>query len=161
MEGGGMVQVTYVEGEPKRHHSIRATRLVHEHFGTIMSFAYSRLPLQQLVRDKFSGEWKYLHRALFEIPEERAIRALIELGVYIRVIDDDEKLSEYYGDGRIFGALVGLDGSRTPLLLRDVANKIIHAERYEWSIPGGGDPTVECFAGKDQPARGRRTQSIS
>lgn len=26
-----------------------------------------------------------------------------------------------------------LDGSGEPLLIREVANKIIHAERYEWA----------------------------
>jgi hypothetical protein len=55
-----------------------------------MSFAYSRLALEQLAEERFGGEWKYLRRALFEIPDERATRALIELGLYIRMIDEDE-----------------------------------------------------------------------
>src|SRR5437879_2455602 len=136
-----------------RHHSVQATRLVHEYYGTLMSFAYSRLPLEQLAKDRFGGEWKYLHRALFEIPEERATRALIELGLYIRVIDDDEQFSKRFGNVA-FGELVGLDGSRGPLKIREVANKIIHCERYEWKFAADRDPLVICHADRGQAARG-------
>lgn len=138
--------------EPKRHHSVHATRLIHEHFGTIMAFAYSRLPLQQLVQSKYLGEWKYLNKALFEIPEEGVTRALMELGLYIRAIDDDEKFTALRGNSP-FGELVDANGSRTPLLARDIANKIIHADRYEWSISSNADAAVICIAGKDQSVR--------
>jgi hypothetical protein len=95
-----------------------------------MAFAYSRQPLQQLMQSKYLGEWKYLHKALFEIPEERVTRALMELGLYIRAIDDDEKFTALRGDTP-FGELVDADGSRAPLRAREVANKIIHADRYD------------------------------
>jgi hypothetical protein len=127
-----------------------------------MSFAYSRLALKQLAEERFGGEWKYLHRALFEIPDERAIRALIELGLYIRMIDDDEQFSKRFGDVA-FGELTSLDGSRGPLRVREVANKIIHCERYEWDIAAGRDPFVKCYADRGQAARGYTwaTASIS
>jgi len=95
-----------------------------------MSFAYSRLALEQLAEERFGGEWKYPRRALFEIPDERATRALIELGPYIRMIDGDEQFSKRLGP-IAFGELTGLDGSRGPLNIREVANKVIHCERYE------------------------------
>jgi hypothetical protein len=148
------MKVHYIEHPRKRHHSLQATRLIHEHYGTIMSYVYSRLALRQLVTDRFEGEWKYLHRALFEIPEDRAARSLIELGLYIRVLDDDEErdISSHWGE-RSFGEIVQADGSQGPLTLREVGNKIIHAERYEWSITASSDPTVTCFAPADQVAR--------
>ncbi|MDA8351247.1 MAG: hypothetical protein M0038_21075 [Pseudomonadota bacterium] len=139
--------------QPMRHHSLHATRLAHEHIGTIMTFVYSRRPLGQLVEDKFRGEWKYLWRALFEIPEERAERALLELGLYIRIIDDGEGRvlsSQLYGDRVAFGEIIGTDGSRTPLRIREVANKIIHAERYKWNVAADSGPTAVCIASQDE-----------
>jgi hypothetical protein len=53
------VPVHVIGDKLKRHHSVQVT---------IMGFAYSRQPLQQVVRDRFHGEWKFPHRALFEIP---------------------------------------------------------------------------------------------
>lgn len=128
-----------------------------------MAFAYSRNLLDSLLKARFSGEWKYLRRALFEIPEEQAERALLELGLYLRVIDDGEErqISSYYdersrtGGEQVpsFGELIRPDGSRAPLLARDIANMIIHAERYEWNMRADSDPTVICIAGKAQRDR--------
>ena len=148
----------------RRHQSLQATRLVHEHFGTIMLFVYSRVELGKLVDGRFHGEWKYLHRALFEVPEEKATRALIELALYIRLIDDDEsrELSNYFGERVTLGEVIGLDGSREPLYIREVANKIIHAARYEWVFPTGDiDPRVVCFPNEDQAARGYKWASAT
>jgi hypothetical protein len=117
-----------------------------------MAFAYSRKPLQQLVQDKYLGEWKYLNKALFEISEEKATRALLELGLYIRVIDDDERFTNFRGEA-VYGELVDADGFKTPLRARDVANKIIHAERYDWSHCSDPDPMFVCIASKDQLTR--------
>jgi hypothetical protein len=155
-EPAAPVHVVVGAGKPRRDHLVQATHLIHEHFGTIMSFVYSRLPLEQLVQDKFTGEWKYLQKALLQGPRERAQRALIELGLYIRLIDDstNKELSELrYWDGTVFGDVVSLDGSRKPLLVREVANKIIHAEEYKWGISAAADPTVVCVASQDQVAR--------
>jgi hypothetical protein len=146
--------------EPKRHHSLQATRLIHEHFGTVMSFVYSRGELEKLVEQRFHGEWKYLHKALFEIPQDRAERALIELALYLRVLDDDEEheISKYVGDRHTFGELIRSDGSREPLLIRDVANKIIHAARYDWIFPtADDDPRVVCVASEPEAARHKWT----
>jgi hypothetical protein len=140
----------------RRHQSLQATRLVHEHFGTIMLFVYSWVELRKLVEGRFLGEWKYLHRALFEIPEDKANRALIELALYIRMIDDDEsrELSKYFGERVTLGEVIWLDGSREELYIREVANKIIHSARYEWVFPtGDADPRVKCFPSEDEAER--------
>jgi hypothetical protein len=147
--------VFVVQHEAKRHYSVQATRLIHEHYGDIMAFMYSRAPLRQLVQDKFLGEWKYLHLALFELPEERATRALIELGMYIRLIDDDEdRLLSKLRAGLTYGYVVRKDGSRVDLAYREVSNKIIHALRYEWlNAPGDDDPSVVCIPSDDEGNR--------
>ena len=148
-------QVT-VQFEPKRHHSVQATRLIHEHYGTVMAYVYSRAPLNQLVKDRFAGEWKYLHRALFELPEQQATRALIEVALYIRLVDDDEgRMGSQLRAGQVYGQLLRKDGSRVALSYRDVPNKIIHASHYEWLVDEeSGDPVVMCGAGTDQSVRG-------
>jgi hypothetical protein len=153
-------KVMNIEDEPKRHHSVQATRLIHEHYGTIMAYAYSRTPLSQLVRDRFEGEWKYLHRAIFELPEERAGRALVELALYVRLVDDDEERAiSKLRDGQTSGEVVRTDDSRETLAYREVSNKIIHAERYEWNLAADSEPTVTCIAGKDEGARHKWTSA--
>ena len=147
-------EIIVIEHEPKRHHSVQGTRLVHEYYGAIMAFAYSRAPLKRLVDEKFLGEWKYLHKSLFEIPEQAATRALIELGLYIRIIDDDEgKISSSLRKGDTYGEVERSDGSRGPLSYREVTNKIIHAVNYRWNFPDGQSPSVTCIAAKDEGAR--------
>lgn len=146
------MQIIHIPFEPKRQHAVQASRLVHEHLGTIMAFALSRLPLQQFVKANYLGEWKYLHKALFEMAEERATRALMELGLYIRAIDDDENFSALRRD-MPFGEIIDLNGSKSPLRAREVANKIIHAENYDWSTCSNAEPSVICVAGRDQSVR--------
>lgn len=82
-----------------RHRSLQATRLIHEHIATLVTFTYSRNPIRELIAGNFAGEWKYLDRALLEIPESRAEHAIIELGLYIRVLEDGEDLSKHLGGG--------------------------------------------------------------
>lgn len=147
-------KITIHEHEQKRHHSVEATRLIHEHYGTLMAHVYSREPLLRL-RDRFLGEWKYLDRALFELSERRATRALIELALYIRLVDDDEgQIASKLRAGQTYGEIVRKDGTRVELSYRDVANKIIHAARYGWSIGANGDPIVTCWPTQDQSGRG-------
>jgi hypothetical protein len=40
---------------------------VHENLSVVMSFAYSRRPLIELIEKKFMGYNKYLEKAIFEI----------------------------------------------------------------------------------------------
>ena len=147
-------RITVSERELKRHHSVQGTRLVHEYYGAIMAFAYSRAPLKRLVADKFLGVWKYLDKSLFEIPEQAATGALIEIALYIRIIDDDEgKMASSLRKGDAFGEVERSDGSREPLSYREVTNKIIHAVNYRWNFPDDQPSSVTCIAAKDEGAR--------
>jgi len=116
-----------------------------------MAFAYSRIPLAQMRHEKFKGDWKYLDRAIFELPEANANRAVLELAVLLRSVDDDWDLSAQIK--RDFGTLYGVDGTTSALTLRDVPNKIIHANKLEWATSDPADPRLVCHAHPNQQER--------
>ena len=122
------------------------TQLVHENLSVVMTFAFSRGPLERLVEEKFAGEWKYLRKFVFDIAEARAIKGCIELAVYLRALDDEEKMSAWLREnsGRSFGQVTGADGSTKPLALREVANKIIHAADFSWDFSTENKPFLIC-----------------
>ncbi|MEZ5592973.1 MAG: hypothetical protein R3F53_20620 [Gammaproteobacteria bacterium] len=74
---------------------INLTRLIHENLSVVMNFAYSRQPLAELLENKFIGEWKFLWKSLFEVSEEKANRAVTELAILLRILDDEEKITDY------------------------------------------------------------------
>jgi hypothetical protein len=122
------------------------TQLVHENLSVVMTFAFSRGPLEQFLEKKFEGEWKYLRKFVFDISEARAIKGCIELAVYLRALDDEEKMSAWLREnsGRSFGLVTGSDGSTQPLGLREVANKIIHAASFAWDFSTENRPLLMC-----------------
>lgn len=69
--------------------SLDWAQLVHEKLATIVSFAYSQAPLDLMRRAKFKGEWRFLDTFLHEIPQTEATKALMELALYFRTLDDD------------------------------------------------------------------------
>jgi len=123
------------------------TQLVHENLSVVMTFAFSRGPLERLVGEKFEGEWKYLRKFVFDIAEERAIKACIELAIYLRALDDEEKMSTWLREnsGRAFGQVTCSDGSTKRLALREVANKIIHAASFSWDFSTENQPSLICM----------------
>ena len=129
------------------------THLIHENLSVLVTFAFSRAPLQSLRENKFRGEWKYLDRALFTVSEQRVEKACLELATFVRMLDDDENIAEYLRQtgGHSFGRVVKKDQPDEPLYLRDLTNKIIHAHHLEWdfSIPDG--PKLVCIS--RQPER--------
>jgi hypothetical protein len=129
------------------------THLIHENLSILVTFAFSRAPLQALREKKFRGEWKYLDRALFTVSEQRVEKACLELATFIRLLDDDENIAEYLRQtgGNSFGRLVKKDHPDEPLYLRDLTNKIIHAHHLEWDFSTPEDPKLVCIA--RQPER--------
>jgi molybdate-binding protein len=113
-----------------------------------MSFAYSQKPLKKVVENKFLGEWKYLHKALFEIPDERAKKACLELALFLRMLDDDEDITGYQEDSKSSpncGKLVLKNGTDKNLTFREVANKVIHSSRIEWDFMTSEEPIFICY----------------
>jgi hypothetical protein len=127
--------------------SLPLTQLIHENLSVIMTFCFSRHSLERLVDSRFQGEWKYLRKSLFEVSERRAEKACLELALFMRLLDDEQRMSEYLrqtGSKHTFGRLVMRDGSTRDLGLRDVANKIIHAAGLRWSRHAEDEPILLC-----------------
>jgi hypothetical protein len=134
--------------------SLPLTRLVHENLSIVMSFAYSRQALRKMVTRKFSGTWKYLHKFVFEIPEQRAEKARLELALFLRMVDDEEGVSAYDTEVRnvlncstLFikkNSKTFRDSSKIDLSFRDFANKVIHSSRLEWKFPKNAQPKLIC-----------------
>ena len=137
--------------KPRFLFSLPMTRLVHENFSIIMAFAFSRKPLERYM-ERFAGEWEYLRRALFEIANERAEKACLELALFLRLVDDEQDISGYYKQvgRRPFGRLHLKNGDMQDLQLRDVCNKIIHAKGLSWKFSGEADPILVCHSQKDE-----------
>jgi hypothetical protein len=113
------------------------TEYIHENLSIVMCYAYSIEPLVAMMNKHFEGEHKYLNKTLFSLSELRAKKAIMELALFLRVCDEDEQLSDYLARhpalddcGRIFLK----DGSTEVLKVREVANKVIHAEKINWSM---------------------------
>jgi len=122
------------------------TQLVHENLSVVMTFAFSRGPLERLVDEKFEGEWKYLKKFVLDMSEERAIKACIELAIYLRALDDEEQISKWLleNSGRAFGKVTSADGSTERLTFREVVNKIIHAANFKWDFSAADQPLLIC-----------------
>ncbi|MGB7816016.1 MAG: hypothetical protein WBL28_06680 [Methylotenera sp.] len=114
--------------------TLPARQLIRENIAAMLTFAFSRRPLEELYKSTFVGEWDKLKDTLFDITQHRAERACLELALLLRYLDDDEELAKYVEERSnfTFGRLMLSDDSETELALRDVANKIIHAKGFEW-----------------------------
>ena len=127
--------------------SLPLADLIHENISIVMTFAYSRKPLVKAIDEKFLGEWKYLKSFVFDRAAERAERACIELAMFLRMLDDVEKISDYQKATRNVqncGKLIMKNGSEKKLPIREVANKIIHASNLEWNFEKSPDPVLIC-----------------
>jgi hypothetical protein len=131
-------------------YSLPLNRLVHENLSILMNFCFSWKPLQELVRTHFVGEWKYLNRALFEVSEQRALKAALELAVFMRLLDDREDITGYFNQTNQtknwnFGRLIFENKPEQILKMRDVANKIIHASELKWDFFNSKKPILICI----------------
>ena len=127
--------------------SLPLVQLVRENLSLLMDFAFARPRLSDLVTNKFKGEWKYLRTMLFEVSEQRAAKAAIELAMFMRLLDDREDISSYINRSDWgFGNLVAADGSSKPLKMRDVSNKIIHSSHLEWDFSTPDEPVLVCIS---------------
>ena len=127
--------------------SLPVARLVRENISVLMTYAFSKAPLQNLVEKTFAGDWKQFHETVFLLSEQRAEKACLELAIFLRYLDDDEDLNRYYDRATFqFGRLEFQDGSTEELKLREVANKIIHAAGFEWDLSQPFKPKLVCIS---------------
>lgn len=131
---------------------IPLAQLVQENLSIVMMHSFSRMPLEKLLQQKFIGDWKRLRRMVFESSEQRAVKACLELAIFLRALDDEQKISDYLAktSGRTFGRVNKKGNSMEPLKLREVANKIIHASSFEWDFSIENRPLLICLPRDNQ-----------
>lgn len=133
----------------------KITTIILENLGIVMTYAFSVIGLGKYYNERFEGTSKAIEQACFDLPEQGATRALVELAVLFRALDDTRQLAKSIkGD---FGLLVGkTDG---PLSVREAMNKIIHAEAIFWRCPDNV-PTVVCCPSASQASRFKWSRAI-
>lgn len=115
--------------------------LIAENASIVLTFAHSRSSFGAL-HERFAGEWKGLDKILFEVPELRADRALLELAYLLRNLDNTEGISANVNFP--LGTLHMKDASTGELSLRDMTNKVIHASRFDWVLENPNELAIKC-----------------
>jgi hypothetical protein len=125
--------------------AIPIIKIIKDNLSLVMMFAFSQPALRKFRGNHLAGGWPYVDEVLFTIPEQVATRAFLELALLFRTLDDQESVDD--GSlGAVFGNLYLKDSTTTPLHMRDVANKVIHAQRHEWVFTDPTTPALRAFA---------------
>jgi hypothetical protein len=134
------------------HKTPEITRLIHDNFWIVLSFAFGQPSVGRVIEQRFHGEWKYLRKSVYEYAEIRADRALLEMATQLRVLDDEQGLNDYFKQTKHppLGEVVQADGMRTDMHFRDMTNKVMHGTNFEWRL-GGDDPKIVVHS--NQPDR--------
>jgi hypothetical protein len=74
----------------------------------------------------------------FGVPERNATRACLEIAVLLRLIEEPLAYRKWS-----FGVIYGTDGTTKPLTLKELTNKIIHAEELSGIYPTKRHPN--CY----------------
>lgn len=130
------------------HDPNRLTNLILANCAEVLTFAFARAGALQ-VHDECVLRSPTLDKVLLKLPEQRADRALMEVGTLLRLLDDTDNLS-----GMLlaisdppYGFVVKPDQAREDLHFRDMTNKILHARGFEWAFDEIEGPTVRCIGG--------------
>jgi hypothetical protein len=128
--------------------SLPVARLIRENVSVLMTYAFSKVPLQDWAAKSLKGEFKHFYETVFGMAEQRAEKACLELAIFLRYLDDEQDLSAQYTEasGITFGRLHLRDGNTIDLKLREVANKIIHAIGFEWDLSRPMKPMLVCIS---------------
>jgi hypothetical protein len=129
------------------HKTPEITRLIHENLWIVLSFALARPVVTGLINDHFEGDLEYLRGTVHDYAEIRADRALLEMAVQLRTLDDREGLGDYLrmSGAEPLGYVVQGDDTDTDLHFRDMTNKILHAEAFDWRLRAPHDSSVICL----------------
>lgn len=120
--------------------------LVHQKLATIATFAYSQIALAKMRDEHFVGEWKFLRKVVHDIPSHEAKKACLEFALYLRGLDDQQGLTDFWKQTKVpvVGVIHFKNGRTEPLTPREMSNKIIHAQRIEWDF--SSEPKIVCMA---------------
>ena len=135
--------------------------IIHDNLGIVLTYAFSKPALEEYRGWLMGQRWDHSSRILRELPEQRATRAIIELAVMFRALDDAREITKadfvvthpyavYHPTGYVYG------------------NKIIHANSIEWSFSGPkerrsfstiGEPLIVCHAAEADYPRFKWTRA--
>jgi hypothetical protein len=132
-------------------------RHIYDNLWTVLSYAFAQPVVNAVIDKRLIGQWKYLRQTVNENAELRAGRALLEMATLLRVLDDADRLSDLLAqdEQRPLGRVVQADGTTTDLHFRDMTNKLIHGDSYEWQL-GGDDPRIIVHS--NEPKRWRSAE---
>jgi hypothetical protein len=130
------------------------TRLIHENLSIITMFAFGQPPAREALQRHFKGEWKYLSKMIYQVGEERADRALLEMATQLRILNKSEDVAT--GIQTIFGKVIQADGKETPMYYKDMTNKVIHASKFRWNFKIKTQPKI--ITESDDPARWQQAE---
>jgi hypothetical protein len=127
----------------------------------VVSFVYSQAPIKRLLKERLIDYWQLVENFSYEVPRRNAIRACLEIAVLIRLIDDKHKIADALERLKIrnFGVVYRTDETTAPLSLRELTNKIIHAEELSWDLSDEGAPKLICTSSDDQKRRFKWTRA--
>jgi hypothetical protein len=137
------------------------TRLLHDNMAIVVTFVYSQAPINRLLKERLKDFWQHVENFSDEVPRRNAIRACLEIAVLIRLIDDRHKIADALKRLKIrnFGVVYRTDETTAPLSLRELTNKIIHAEELSWDLSDEGAPKLICTSSDDQKRRFKWTRA--
>jgi hypothetical protein len=144
--------------------------IIHDNLGIVLTYVFSKQALDEYRGWLVGKRWHVADRVLFEWPSQRATRAIIELAVMFRALDDVREITKhdyvvghpyevYHPTGYVYGRLYDVDGAITPLLLCDVPNKVIHAKSIDWNFNDLREPLIVCQAAEAEYARFKWTRA--
>jgi hypothetical protein len=82
--------------EARVHNPYELVRNAQENFATVLMFAFGQPAIGAVINEQFKGEWKFLNKLVYEVSERRADRALLEMAVQLRALDDLNDLNSSY-----------------------------------------------------------------
>lgn len=131
------------------------THLIHDSLAIVMCFCLSRQRTHKALKNTFKGDWEFLRKVVYDRAENQATKAVIELALFLRILDDNNDFSEReWKDVEGCGSLIMRDGTVEDISPRQIANKIIHAKSYEWKeeeTPGFNiGPELVCYGRDDE-----------
>ncbi len=141
-------------------HPLPLGDLVRDNLSIIVTHIYSKKRIDEFSDKHFTDIWKGLKQVLQKVNEKRALRACLEMALYLRALDDETQISKLYAEttNEVFGTLFLLDGSSRPIPIREVANKIIHADKLEWDFDKHVEPVLICKASADESRKWVRAE---
>ena len=124
--------------------TVPVAQVIRENVSELMAYVFSREPIENLIAKTFEGEWHQLRHTIFDLSRQRAERACIELAVFLRYLDDQQKIAKRFAH-LSFGQLYLANGRDKKLTLRHLMNKIIHAQAFDWDLTRALMPLLICI----------------